>query len=236
MPSLTIGKTVIDYTVRRSTRAKRLRIEVTPDAVEVIAPPERADADITDFIRSKRRWVYLKREEVQERASRLEGIYPQRIATGAKMPYRGRLLRLTVHRHAAATIDVQYRHGFLIHAPKSATDTDLRAALQAWFDDRIRADIDDMVRRYGRALDVTPRSLTIRDFRHRWGSCGKDGSIRINSRLIFAPKPVLEYVVVHELCHLIERNHSPAFWRTVRRLLPDYERPKHWLDHRGGDL
>jgi hypothetical protein len=79
-------------------------------------------------------------------------------------------------------------------------------------------------------------SVQAKHFLRLWGSCGKDGSIRINRRLIFAPKPVLEYVVAHELAHLIERNHSPKFWQTVASVLPEYERPKAWLDRFGMEL
>jgi len=79
-------------------------------------------------------------------------------------------------------------------------------------------------------MGVVPKEVRVKPLKHLWGSCGKNGIIHLNWQLIFAPKSVLEYAVVHELCHLQYRNHSPEFWVKVRELLPDYELRKNWLD------
>lgn len=83
---------------------------------------------------------------------------------------------------------------------------------------------------YGKRFGLFPRSIRVADLANGWGSCGPEGNILINSHLIFAPRKVLEYVVVHELAHLLHRSHGPEFWNHLSSIAPDYERPKSWLD------
>jgi len=86
------------------------------------------------------------------------------------------------------------------------------------------------------ALDVTYARLTVRDQRSRWGSCSSNGALSFNWRLVLAPHDVLDYVVVHEVCHLAEHHHGPGFWRLVERRRPLYRESKDWLDHHGWEI
>jgi len=90
--------------------------------------------------------------------------------------------------------------------------------------------VEEIIRRLGHPNDLKPRRHEIKDQKHLWGSCGHDRSINLNWQLIFAPKSVLEYAVVHELCHLRHRNHDTSFWSLVGGILPDWETRKAWLD------
>jgi predicted metal-dependent hydrolase len=86
------------------------------------------------------------------------------------------------------------------------------------------------------ALGVSYSRLTLRDQRSRWGSCSSKGALSFNWRLVLAPHDVLDYVVVHEVCHLVELNHGPAFWRLLERRRPGYREPKRWLDDHGWEI
>ena len=86
------------------------------------------------------------------------------------------------------------------------------------------------------ALGVTYRRITLRDQRSRWGSCSANGTLSFNWRLVLAPHDVLDYVVVHEVCHLVEHNHGPGFWKLVERRRPDYREPKDWLHEHGWEI
>ena len=86
------------------------------------------------------------------------------------------------------------------------------------------------------ALGVTFTRLTLRDQRSRWGSCSSRGALSFNWRLVLAPHDVLDYVVVHEVCHLVEHHHGPAFWELVERRRPHYRGPKDWLDRHGWEI
>jgi predicted metal-dependent hydrolase len=86
------------------------------------------------------------------------------------------------------------------------------------------------------ALGVVYERITLRDQRSRWGSCSSKGALSFNWRLVLAPHDVLEYVVVHEVCHLAEHHHGPAFWKLVERRLPEYRESKRWLDEHGWEI
>lgn len=151
--------------------------------------------------------------------------------------YRGRRLRLVVELADVDAPEVEYRNAFHIRAPRElgerARDRTIGVALTSWMKARVEDDAATFVRRHAVKLEVTPAGLRIKDQQHLWGSCGKDGVINLNWQLVFTPKVVLEYVVVHELCHLLHRNHSAEFWRRVGGVLPDYLERKKWIDAQG---
>lgn len=99
-----------------------------------------------------------------------------------------------------------------------------------------RKQIENRVAFYHKYTGGSYTSITIRDQKTRWGSCSSTGTLSFNYRLIFAPPKVLDYVVVHELCHLTHMNHAPAFWNMVGSVMPDYKKQKQWLKEHGQEL
>lgn len=234
MGVLHIGSTDIPFSVREGPRTKRRHIVVTPELVEVVVPTGQQDT-AGEFINSRRQWVFEKWTEVNEAASRQESIGTGRLVSGAKVLFRGRRLRLTViDTDGPARLD--YRSAFTLHRPAGASTEELQNLLNNWLRLRVKEDVADYVRRYTPKLSVVPAGIRIIDLKHVWGSCGEGGVVHLNWRLVHAPKPVLEYAVVHELCHLIHRNHSPEFWRLVAELLPGYQERKGWLEGNEGLL
>ena len=146
-------------------------------------------------------------------------------------------MRLTVKTAPGSAILTSYSNGFTVEVPKSISPRDrddtIKDVLTIWLRQRVEDDAHAFVRRYAQKLGEEPKAVRIKDQKHLWGSCGKDRVINLNWRLIFMPKTVLEYAVVHELCHLQHRHHSAAFWSLVKRLLPDYQPRKAWLDKHG---
>jgi predicted metal-dependent hydrolase len=108
--------------------------------------------------------------------------------------------------------------------------------IKLWLKQRARRDVHEVVAHYRKRFDLTPRALRVAEFAQGWGSCSPTGTINIDWRLVFAPKRVLEYVVVHELAHLKHRSHGDAFWTYLASILPDYERPEGWLNQHQGSL
>ena len=107
--------------------------------------------------------------------------------------------------------------------------------LQMLADEALRV-IPERVRFYAPVVGVTYGRITIRNQRTRWGSCSAKGNLNFNCLLMKAPPEVLDYVVVHELCHRLEMNHSPRFWAQVERVLPDYKVSRKWLREHGNEL
>jgi hypothetical protein len=233
MHTLIIGKTEIPYAIQESAHSKRRRIVVTPDRVDVVVPIGTPHDGAHSFIQARRKWVFDKLEEVRLLREQ-ESPWPGRFVTGAKVLYRGRRMRLNVQEVPGLYGRVTYRNGFYIDAPskpfKMTTEEYVKHSLKEWFKDRVQHDTEEFARKYGKKWNLRPKAIRIKEQKHLWGSCGKDNIINFNWQLIFAPKPVLEYAVVHELCHLRHRNHDGEFWKLVRSVLPDYEERKVWLD------
>lgn len=102
--------------------------------------------------------------------------------------------------------------------------------------ERARRLIPDRVARFAPMVGVSVGRVSIRSQHSRWGSCSSKGNLNFNCLLLLAPEYALDYVVVHELCHRLEMNHSPRFWALVEHVLPDYARGRAWLKKNGGSL
>jgi predicted metal-dependent hydrolase len=232
MPVLVVGETTITYSLRRSDVANRARITVTPEKVEIVVPTSASDADIAGVIDRRRGWLVEQTRAMAQRASATPQV--AQYVTGAKIPFRGRMVRLKVEATDTSLVEVTHRNGFVVGCPRdiasASRDPLIESALRLWLRKRLRDDVAAFVRQHGRANGLEPRRVQIKDQKHLWGSCGVDRSINLNWQLIFAPKTVLEYAVVHELCHLRHRDHGSEFWSLVSSILPDWERRKAWLD------
>ncbi|MEP9400151.1 SprT family zinc-dependent metalloprotease [Mesorhizobium sp. KR2-14] len=229
---LTVGDTAIPYILRRSGTASRARITVTPGGVEIVVPAAATDDEIAGVLARRRAWLV---EQTQQMAARVAAAPKvNQFVSGAKIPYRGRLMRLKVEPTDGTLVEVAYRNGFYVGYPRTASEASrdvlIESALRLWFRKRLREDVSAFVRQHGEPNGLKPRSIHIKDQKHMWGSCGDDRSVNLNWHLIFAPKTVLEYAVVHELCHLRHRNHDRDFWGLIGTILPDWEVRKAWLD------
>lgn len=233
-----IGQTEVAYELRRTATASERRITVTPGHVEVLALTTDDDAAIDDFLNRKRQWLFNTLRELEAKTAK-RAVVP-RFMTGSKIPYRGRMARLTVRRHDGAHVEIDYCNGFLVDLPSWVRDEDsdgiVATEIKLWLKRKVRRDVMEVASSYGKKFGLKPRALRVADMKTGWGACGPTGSILINWTLVFAPKAVLEYVVVHELAHLKVRSHGPDFWAHLATLLPDYERPKSWLDTHQGAL
>ncbi|ANC92501.1 M48 family peptidase [Azospirillum humicireducens] len=232
MPMLTVGSVEIPYVLSRSDAATRARITVTQDSVEVVVPTAATEDEIAGVLHRRRAWLYEQTRHMAERIARSNAV--RRFVRGAKIPYRGWLMRLRVEPCDDTLVSVAYRNGFLVGGPRSVApashDDLIESALQLWLRRRLRQDVADLVRRHGEPNGLKPRDVRVKDQKHVWGSCGIDRAVNLNWQLVFAPRTVLEYAVVHELCHLRHRTHDRAFWALVGTILPDWEARKAWLD------
>jgi len=134
-----------------------------------------------------------------------------------------------------------FRQGKLtISVPRQWTGKDreqhIVRELTAWYQEQALRHLREKTARHAERLGVHPSSVGIKSYRSRWGSCHRDGRVYFNWRIIMAPHSVVDYVVVHELCHLVHHNHSPAYWKLVTHTCPDYRDAKTWLKVNGQTL
>jgi predicted metal-dependent hydrolase len=233
MPVLTVGGTQIPYSIRFSRRARRLSIRVTPHGVEAVAPAGVPERRLVAFVETKRLWILRKVTEHSSTGEGLRLIWPERFVTGARIPFHGRNMQLHVRDADVPEVQVRYRNAFMVLKPVSASEADVRKALERWRDDNLRDDIDALIGLHAPPLGVCPGRIRISRPKTRWGSCGRKNDLLFHAMLSAAPGKVLEYVVVHELCHIRHRNHGITFWRLVEEVLPDYRLHRSWLREYG---
>jgi predicted metal-dependent hydrolase len=223
----------VSYNLRRSARARRLRITVHPGGVEVVAPLRARDADIAAFIEHNRAWIDAKLGALRQVLAAHPG--SARLIDGSTIPYRGQPIRLRVH--LGARPQVREGNAIEVTVPAALVKADREAVveriLRRWLGWSAQNDALSYVQRHGRRHDLMPATVRIKHHKRLWGSCTARGAINLNWRLILAPPAVFEYVVVHELCHLREANHQAPFWRLVGQVLPDFAVHRHWLRKNG---
>jgi predicted metal-dependent hydrolase len=244
MPVLTVGEATITYEVRRSPRATRGRIVVGPRGVEVVVPPGTPEPRVREIVHGRRLWIAERWAALQRTLAAHPGGSAVRFDAGARVLYRGlpvplRIVAAPDGRGGAAV--ASGGDGCLVVEVPAWVGDDARGgvvegALRLWFRGRARADAAELVARHGPPNGLVPRSIRIKDQKTLWGSCTARGDIGLNWRLVLAPAEVLEYVVVHELCHLRVRNHGPAFWRLVGTVLPGFDASRRWLRDHGALL
>ncbi len=234
MHVLTVGNTDIPYEVRFLSKAARKRIVVTPAGVLVVAPrgtPWDGSKGLLAYVQRRRRWVFDSVREIEEKHQKL---LTQRYASGAKLQYRGRWLMLDVMPGPVAQVEITCRSKFHVVVPADLTGLKrleaIRAAFDGWLHGRAERDMNRFGQHHGAKLGVEATAYRLSEARSRWGSCGRDGIIRIHWRLIQAPRAAMEYVVAHELVHLLHRNHSPSFWMKLPETMPNWVEAKELLE------
>jgi predicted metal-dependent hydrolase len=223
-----------DYTVRRSDRARRARIQVTAEGVEVIVPRRLPLAEVEPFVESKRAWI--DRTLLRMRAADAQRPRPL-LADGGEVPYLGEPLALRVRVEPGRTRDHVARRGdTLALAVADEGPEAVAAALERWYRAQARREVaarlDAAVARVGQSY----ASLQIRGQRTRWASCSARGGMSFNWRLLLAPPEILDYVVEHEVAHLEVHDHSPRFWALLAARRPGYRAEERWLRRNGGTL
>ncbi|EDY86726.1 zinc metalloprotease [gamma proteobacterium HTCC5015] len=211
--------------VLRTDRKKTADIRVEEGAVSVVVPRNTTEARINELIREKRRWIKRKMALHQEQAPVTE----KRMVSGEAFAYLGRHYRLKVVRGPYAPVKLSAGR-LLVTVPQGTEQPHIiRNALIRWYKRQADIKLTDKVRRFAPRVGVEPAGVAIKSFRSRWGSCTAKGSLEFNWRIMMAPNSVVDYVVLHELCHLLHHNHSQAFWDQLRLVAGDYQSHKDWL-------
>jgi predicted metal-dependent hydrolase len=228
----------VPYTLRHSPRARGLRVVIHPERGVVVTVPAtrsgRTDGErrAVQFLSEREPWV--RRHLARNADVRAELAARGGARDGGSIRLEGLVVPIRVvpavvgaRRSTVARFDDE----LVIHRAERDRRPDA-AVIEAWLRDLARVRIDDAIAGHATALGVTPRSITIRDPRSRWGSASPAGRLSLSWRLILAPAEALETVVVHELAHLRVFGHGPAFWALVASRRPDHQAWRRWLhDH-----
>ncbi len=221
----------IPYKVIRRKR-RTASIIVRPDAsVEVHVPLRLAEKHVRDIVLQKRTWIVRKRREAAEQ---LKNFPPRSYRSGETFWVFGRKVVLKIS-EGKSRPPVLRGSTLEIVAPPGRK-VDLRKRVLGFYQGIALTTIEERVRFFASRLGLRPGIIRVRNMKSRWGSCSSTGALTLNTRLAMAPLSVIDYVVVHELCHLKEPNHSPSFWNLVEGALPGFRKEKAWLRNHGRSI
>ena len=215
--------------VIRTNRRKTASVRVEEGKVSVVVPQDLSNSGIEELVAKKTRWIreklLLQRQSVISK--------PKEYVSGESFTYLGRNYRLKLEDGAVES--VKLKNGRLIVAlpRKTVSLKKIRDMLSEWYRLHAEQKLQDKAERYAKIIGVSPRSVGVRSFKSRWGSCHVNGDIQFSWKIIIAPNRIVDYVVVHELCHMKHHDHSPKFWKSVERVIPDYLECKEWLKDNG---
>lgn len=216
--------------IRRHPRARNLTLRVNAATRKIVATiPKRASRrEAAGLILAHYAWITERLQNAPKVMAFIDGTElplrgtPHRIRFVARTPGRGVVAQIEDPRGAELHVS-----GRPEHCPRRLKDWLVRTA---------KADLEERVKHHALTLGVSYRRISVRDQSSRWGSCSSTGTLSFSWRLILAPPEILDYVAAHEVAHLKEMNHSPAFWSLVSKLCPDFKAAEHWLTHEGPDL
>lgn len=228
------GRTRISYDIRRSSRRGTVAVTVSPPGLVVLTAPQGTPVERLDrVVHEKARWIVSRLRLVRP----VDPALPTReFVTGETFLYLGRQYRLTVR---AGVPQVRLEHGRFVVTAKRASlhepRTEIRDLLLQWYRRHAAERLQEQVMRWSPRIGVDVPRVLVREQERRWGSCGV-GVVRFNWRVIQAPMRLVEYVVVHELVHLLHDDHGRAFWAALGQAIPDYEQRREALRHAGPRL
>jgi hypothetical protein len=210
------------------SRRRTITLVVTSDSTLLVRAPLRASTShIESVVKKKSAWIRQKLFEVSQRPQ----APAKEFVNGEEFLYLGQTYKLCLVEQAAKDIELTDKLCLSARVKPIA-----RFVLRRWYKAAALKVIGRRCQWYADAAGYKPVSIKITEARKRWGSCGSKGTLNFSWRLIMAPLEVIDYVVVHELSHLGQLNHSPAFWRRVADILPDYKKREQWLKENGGLL
>lgn len=221
----------IDVLRVRDPRARRIKLSVDERGVRLTLPPRASLVMGERFLEQHRDWLSL-----QLRSYRAQNLpAPLVIGQPGQLPLRGALvpLRWASGRYAHMTVDEE---GACLHWPARATEATLRRTLREFYEAQTRADVGQWLPRYLPGLPRAPARLRLKVMSSQWGSLAPDGSMALDLALVLGRPSAFEYVLVHELCHLIQANHSPAFWAEVETRFPAWREERDYFQQEGRRL
>ena len=215
----------IDKIIR--TKRKTIALQITEDANLIVrAPYDVSEQTIKNVVIKHKDWIEKKKKKILSRDPKF---VPKEFVNGEGFLYLGRYYKLVLveKQNTPLVFDNHFFYLSKDYLP-SARDVLIR-----WYKERAYEKISERVEWYAKKRGFVYNKINITDAKQRWGSCSPKNNLNFSWRLIMAPLPVIDYVVVHELVHLEEKNHSKFFWIKVKMLMPDYEKHDDWLKRNG---
>ncbi|MBZ4663660.1 MAG: hypothetical protein JG776_1375 [Caloramator sp.] len=238
MPQFIYNGEVYEYKMIKKKK-KTITIRITREGEVVVTSPIYADDRyIFNLVQDKAEWIVQKLKEIERIKNEVGSIEYKK---GGQIDYLGTKLILFISEDNVDKLKIYKEDNKLyIKLPKAKasffTEQMLRKEIIKWLTEEAKVVLKQRVKFFSQKYNLIPNRVVIKEQKTIWGSCSSKGNINLNWRLIMVPLDVLDYVVVHELCHLKHHNHSKKFWELVKEIMPDFEEKKNWLKENGGRL
>lgn len=212
----------LNYNIQRSSNRKTISLTMAPSGkLEVLAPRDVKDETIERLVQKKKFWIYKNRKELIDKKTAFEKEY----VSGESFLYLGKKFRLDVAQCEHKELIFKQSKFILNKKEQEKAET----FFEKWYKQKAKEKLIPRVEKFAKQMGVNPKEIKILSMSKRWGSCTVEGNIILNYHLIKAPLYVVDYVIVHELAHLIEHNHSDNFWKIVKTQMGDFSKQKEWL-------
>lgn len=223
--------TYAGQTIRFEIKYKnRTSMGITMDSygnIEVQAPKGTANEKVIQLLEAN--WEIIQ-EKLKEMNDRLQGPQEKVYEHGEKFLFLGNTFPIKIFQESTIEQDfVKFEHGLLHIYVKQFEDEKIQLALKRFYYQQCKAIVEKSISSYQSYFKTKPRSIRITDSQTTWGTCDSRHQLTFNWRLAMAPQSVIDYVVVHEMCHMVHLNHDRSFWRLVGKIMPDYKEKENWL-------
>jgi len=217
------------------SRRKTAALQIVGDDLKIRVPNRVRDRKIIEILETKERWIRNKAIQLKNQPINKE----REFISGESFSLFGRNLQLKVLE--GGKVGTQLVDDYLITTIRSSDIGDLRKSriktyIERWYIQEAYKRLKEKVIRYSEIIKVSPNEIKVRNYRTKWGSCDKRGRLTFNFHLIKAPHSIVDYVVIHELCHMIQPNHSKFFWNEVAKYDSLFKAHKKWLKDNGNKL
>ncbi len=219
----------IEFTYSKSKRRTASLFVERDGSVSLIVPEELELSDIEEIVENKKGWIYKSIAEWKDlNSSKVE----REFVSGETFLYLGRSYKLRVNSDIKS--DLVLKNGcFLIKENKLSKYAEM---FKAFYREKGLQKIQKRIDYYQGKIGVKAKKVRVRELGNRWASCTPDGNLNFHWKSIMAPLSIIDYIIVHELCHFHHPNHTDAFWNEVDKVLPDYKKRSEWLKHNGAGL
>ncbi len=195
-----------------------------------MVPKTISHQEVVDLVKNKQRWIKEKLEIQQA----LPKVKPKKFIAGEFFYFLGNSYQLQIKKGSHPYLLFQ-KDCFIVYVRNSETDNArvIKPLLKKWYQQQAEEILLAKTAAYAKIIGIKPGKITVKSFKSRWGSCSINGDLQYNWRIVMAPDEIINYLVVHELCHILHHNHSPSYWRTVAQFHPEYKESRAWLKTNG---
>jgi len=219
MYSIEYGTTNISFNVIRKSNLKNTYICVNSEGVVVKTNRSTTIENINQMVQKKSSWISKKMEMFKTKPTKTK------ITTGSRLYYMGKSYYVNINKDKnIQTIEINFTHSkFYIITPIIYEEIKLNHTIEKFYKEKAIQKITPIIKKYSKIMGVEPKSVGFRYAKTKWGSCNSNNQLSFNYQLIKLPSSLIEYVVIHELAHIIHKNHSQEFWKEVYKYLPNYK-------------